>query len=115
MAAGTRGSSVKRRYQMDSGVFIIIKVPKYLADVADAGLTPVAGGEERRPFRFRPRVAFWEATLPAAGGLPERVIRRSIPFNPSADIISDLTSREKAVDGIAGMITGYRGEKRTYE
>lgn len=116
MAAGIRGKSALVQYTTDSGKKVKIRVPQYILDAGQHGLQPTDGTEVPKPARFSPRVVFWDGVVPpAAEGGKETFIRRAIPFNPGAAIVSGDTRKTHVLDGFTGETTGRRGEKVTFE
>lgn len=116
MPAGSRGKSAKVRYTTDGGINIVLKVPQYIIDGGGHGLQPTDGTEQARPDGLRPRVVFWEGEITEGEGATAttRKIRRSIPCNPGSLLITAEARQGRTLDGVEGVTTGRRGERRSY-
>lgn len=117
MPAGIRGKSAYVRYETDGGAFIKLRVPQYIIDSTGHGLQPTDGSEGAKPEGLRPRVVFWEAEVTEGTGAAatKRKIRRQIPCNPGALLITNESRTAVTLDTIPGETTGRRGERRSFE
>jgi len=104
------GSRAKYEYTSDSGTVYKLTLDATLGDIAGAGLTAAgaASTAANKPVGFKPRVVFWQ------GDLNGDTKRKEIVCNGTSTLYQTDVSQALTVDGVAGTITGRRGEKLTF-
>ncbi len=104
---GSRDSYV---YTMDDGRAIILRLDSTLV-LAGSGLTPYdpespPANVTGKPYRFRPRAVYWQAT--GAGFEGRRKLL--IVGTPGSTVWQSRVSQALTIDGVEGQTSGKRGE-----
>lgn len=104
------GSRAKYEYLSDSGTIFKLTLDETLGNIEAAGLTVAlpTSTAVNKPTGFKPRVVFWQGTLNGD------VKRKEIVCGRTSTLYATDASQALTVDGVAGVITGRRGEKLTF-
>ncbi len=104
------GSRQAYTYTMDDGNDIVICLDQTLGSVAGNGLTALtsAANLPGKPQRFSPRVVFWQGTLNG------KIKRKQLVCNVGSSLYGNSGSSNLTVDGVAGVVTGRRGEQQSF-
>lgn len=111
--SGRRGQYI---YTSDEGDKYVLTTSKFLGDLTDNGLvlynptSAVHQGYPDLPRRFRPRIAFWKAT----NSPPYEATKRIICGTNNCNIFKLKSKGALTIDTQQGVITGKKGEARTY-
>ena len=104
------GSRSKYEYVSDGGTTYKLTLDDTLATLTGTNLVAAAADSTAipKPTNFKPRVVFWQGVL---NGVQKR---KEIVCNPTSTLYAVETGQALSVDGVAGTITGRRGEKLTF-
>ena len=104
------GTRSNYEYTGDDGTLYKLKLDDTLASITELGLTAAGPTSTAipKPTGFKPRVVFWQGTL---GGVLKR---KELICASTSTLYATASSTALTVDGVAGTITGRRGEKLTF-
>jgi len=115
------GPRTKKKYIMDDGTTIKLKLDATYANLAACGLEDITTADNaiNKPSNFKPRVVFWipNADIAATDTTPGRTreqLRRELVCASSSDAYTSVDNFTIEIDGIAGQTTGRRGEKVSF-
>lgn len=107
------GSRDKYVYTADNGDQYVLTLDTDLV-IVGSGLIPydpvTNAAATSPPKGFRPRVVFWQATAVGFEGKRKALVAGV----PADDLYSPSTPQTFAVDGVAGVTTGKKGERLSF-
>lgn len=98
-------------YTSDSSEVYLILTDKTLGDLEGNGLvkaTSANAGLGNLPRRFTPRGVYWQ------GELNGNIVRKFLVCNPTGSYYQTDSTTALTIDGIAGKITGRKGEQVSF-
>lgn len=104
------GDKAKYLYQSDGGTNYSLLLDTTLADITEVGLAQITTGDVygQKPTNFKPRVVFWQGTLNGV------LKRKALVCAANSTLYNTVIRTELTIDGVAGVITGRRGESLTF-